>query len=339
MKFLPHSNGVQKLSMRRKLRPLEFVKLISVILVSVVAIGLASQWVLNFVGREKIKGRVDYTRVNDKRMDYILKGEGQYTVIFDGAIGTDLHQWEDVTNKLEDQGISSFVYNRQGYGLSDSGDRKTPTEQANDLKILLRKAGAPAPYILVGEEYGSLVMTEFFNNYSEDVAGIVLINPMENSKMISSEFKKSLFSIKMRRGFEKIGSGFGITSLLDTLGLSIDMSNYVDNLNDKNKEDFMIQRTKKAYNTAVYNETLNLYEGTQVGQATEMFKGKPYYLLGTLEQMSLKNLGDSKYTRTKEIKLDNIYSFISNDDDILESISYIVKEAQAIEKKNLKNNN
>lgn len=94
MKFLPYSNGVQKLNIKRKLKPIEVLKKVLVILGIILLIGFTYQRISNFIANERLKPRVDYARVNGNRYDYILKGEGECTVIFDGALGTTLTQWE-----------------------------------------------------------------------------------------------------------------------------------------------------------------------------------------------------------------------------------------------------
>ena len=54
-----------------------------------------------------------------------------------------LEEWNPIVDELKkNDNVRTFVYNRRGYGFSDSGSAgRTPEEQAKDLKILLRKAG------------------------------------------------------------------------------------------------------------------------------------------------------------------------------------------------------
>ena len=179
MKLLPYSNGLRKVSMKKNRTPKEIAKLILIILSIIFVIGFVYQKISNFITKETLRQRVDYTTVDDRRMDYRLEGEGNYTVVFDGGIGGNLEQWTPVVDELSDDNVSTFVYNRRGYGYSDSGPERTPEEQAQDLKILLRKAGAPEPYILVGEGYGSLVLTSFAEQFKDSVAGVMLINPLD----------------------------------------------------------------------------------------------------------------------------------------------------------------
>ena len=72
------------------------------------------------------------------------------------------------------------------------------------MKTLLKKAGASEPYILVGEEYGSLVTTNFISLYPNSVAGVVLVNPISEEKIKTNEFKESIKSEYYRSKFEKL---------------------------------------------------------------------------------------------------------------------------------------
>ena len=143
MKFLPYSNGVRKVSMKKHRSPKDNFKIAITIIVAILIIGIVTQSLVDFIDGERLKKRVNYTTVDELRMDYRVEGEGSYTIIFDGDIGTTLEEWTPIVEKLmEKDGVRTFVYNRQGYGYSDiSSSGRIPKEQARDLKILLRKAG------------------------------------------------------------------------------------------------------------------------------------------------------------------------------------------------------
>ncbi|MDZ5010626.1 alpha/beta hydrolase, partial [Clostridium perfringens] len=84
MKLLPHSNGVYKVNMKNKLKPKDIIRNVVVGIGILITIGFLYQRISNFVAKEKLKQRVDYARVDDKRLDYRMSGERKYTVIFDG---------------------------------------------------------------------------------------------------------------------------------------------------------------------------------------------------------------------------------------------------------------
>ncbi|MGL5085361.1 MAG: alpha/beta fold hydrolase, partial [Clostridium sp.] len=299
MKLLPNSNGLYKVNMKRKLKPIEIVKYTCVVIMSLILVGFIYQKGSNFVARETLKPKVDYTRINENRLDYILKGQGKYTIVFDGSLGGNLNQWTNITKEIAkgDDEVSTFVYNRRGYGFSDSGSLITPEEQAKDLKILLRKAGAPEPYILVGEEYGSLVLENYAKLYPETVAGAVIINPIIEEEIKSEEYIKANRFNKIRRKIENIGSHIGVTSLIDTLNIDVKLDGFEEKLTESQLEEFKSQRRRSNYTSAVYNELSYLMSGESNIQQDRIFSGKPYYLIAKDGQESLVKLGDEGLTK------------------------------------------
>ena len=74
MKLLPHSNGLYKVNMKKELNPKEKAKKIITIIISLLLVGFIFQRISNFISRETLKERVDYVRVDDKRLDYRIDG-------------------------------------------------------------------------------------------------------------------------------------------------------------------------------------------------------------------------------------------------------------------------
>ncbi|MGL5378698.1 alpha/beta fold hydrolase [Clostridium sp.] len=335
MKLLPHSNGVYKVNMRKKLSNKDIAKRILIFLGILLLIGFLYQRVSNFIAKETLKARVDYTRVDDKRLDYIVKGEGKYTVIFDGNIGGNLNQWSEICDELinEYDDITTFVYNRRGYGFSDGGSVRTPDQQAKDLKILLRKAGISGPYILVGEEYGSLVLTSFAEQFKDIVSGVVLIDPIIASNIKTEEYKSENRIELLRRKIEKIGASIGLTTLLDKLDLDAEIGDFEDNLNENATEEFKVHRTKSNYTSAVYNELKVLRDGSINDQVNGMLSGIPYYLIEKDGQESLEGLGDQELTKIYKTSKQGDFISLTEKDAIITGIRTVVKQANDIEKR------
>lgn len=340
MKLLPHSNGLYKVNMKEKLKPKELIKKTLSILIFLLLIGFIYQTISNFIAKETLKERVDYTRVNSKRVDFRLEGEGDFTIIFDGNIGTNLNQWNEICEKLQsDYGdVYTFTYNRRGYGFSDSGEALTPEEQAVELRSLLKKAGAPSPYILVGEEYGSLVLTEFAKKYSDLVSGVVLVNPIVEDVVNTKEYKKSTLLKRMRLSIEKYGSYVGFTKLLDELNLEISMDEFEEKLSEEDLKEFKVHRTKSSYTTAVNNEYKNLVENKINIQSEGVLSGKPYYLIANESQEQLAKLGDEDLTKLYTINNEyKIYS-MEQADRVITGIRHVIKKAKEIERIKKANN-
>ncbi|CDG02694.1 Putative hydrolase or acyltransferase of alpha/beta superfamily [Clostridium chauvoei JF4335] len=322
------------------MKPKDIIKRVLIILGIILLFGFIFQKVSNFIAKETLKDRVDYTRVDDKRLDYIVKGDGKYTVIFDGSIGGNLNQWNAVCDKLlsEYDDITVFVYNRRGYGFSDGGATRTPLDQANDLKILLRKAAAPSPYILVGEEYGSLILTNFAKEYKDTVAGVVLVNPLIEEQIKNKNFSKGIRFEKFRRKIEDFGSHIGLTTLLDKLNLDAKIKGFEDKIEGDELEEFKVHRTKSDYTSAVYNELGNITKGLSNSQEEGLFSGIPYYLIAKEGQESLQNLGDSALTKVYKTNCETNFISLEDPDSVIIGIRQVIKQVNDIERKNKKNN-
>jgi pimeloyl-ACP methyl ester carboxylesterase len=65
---------------------------------------------------------------------------------------------------------------------SDSVPQPTTAKDAvADLHALLRAAGEPGPYVLVGHSYGGLIVRLYASTYPEDVAGLVLVDALSEA--------------------------------------------------------------------------------------------------------------------------------------------------------------
>jgi pimeloyl-ACP methyl ester carboxylesterase len=110
---------------------------------------------------------------------YLLeKGSGSPTVLFEAGIAATNLNWFHIQEKVAGfTGTAS--YDRGGLGWSSPcRTARTPGNIAEELRGLLRCALIQPPYILVGHSFGGLVMRRFAELYSEDVAGVVLVDPM-----------------------------------------------------------------------------------------------------------------------------------------------------------------
>jgi pimeloyl-ACP methyl ester carboxylesterase len=110
---------------------------------------------------------------------YLLEeGSGGPTVLFEAGIGATNLNWRRIQ-----QAVSHFTgtasYDRSGLGWSSRcRTARTPGNIAVELHELLLRAGIKPPYILVGHSFGGLVMRRYALEYPEDVAGVVLVDPM-----------------------------------------------------------------------------------------------------------------------------------------------------------------
>ena len=110
---------------------------------------------------------------------YVLEaGSGEPTVLFEAGIGATNLNWRHIQQSVA-QFTSTAAYDRGGLGWSSPcRTARTPGNIAAELHEMLQRGGIKPPYILVGHSFGGLVMRRYALEYPEDVAGMVLVDPM-----------------------------------------------------------------------------------------------------------------------------------------------------------------
>jgi pimeloyl-ACP methyl ester carboxylesterase len=108
----------------------------------------------------------------------VEKGSGGPTVLFESGIAATNLNWSRIQEE-----VSGFThtasYDRGGLGWSSPASSvRTPANIAIELHAMLENAGIKPPYVLVGHSFGGLVVRRYALLYPEDVAGVVLVDPM-----------------------------------------------------------------------------------------------------------------------------------------------------------------
>jgi pimeloyl-ACP methyl ester carboxylesterase len=106
------------------------------------------------------------------------KGSTGPTVLFEAGIAATNLNWfhiQDIVSRFAD----TASYDRGGLGWSSPcRTARTPGNIAVELHDLLDRAQIKPPYILVGHSFGGLVMRRYALLFPEDVAGVLLVDPM-----------------------------------------------------------------------------------------------------------------------------------------------------------------
>jgi len=112
------------------------------------------------------------------RLYLLEKGSGGPTVLFESGIAATNLNWCRIQETVS-QFTHTASYDRGGLGWSSPATTaRTPANIAIELHTMLDEARIKPPYILVGHSFGGLVMRRFALLYPEDVAGVVLVDPM-----------------------------------------------------------------------------------------------------------------------------------------------------------------
>jgi pimeloyl-ACP methyl ester carboxylesterase len=113
-----------------------------------------------------------------RRLYIVEKGSGKPTVLFEAGIAATHLNWFHIQEPVS-RFASTVSYDRGGLGWSSPcRTPRTPANIAAELHLLLEGAGLEPPYILVGHSFGGLVMRRFALNFPNEVASILLVDPM-----------------------------------------------------------------------------------------------------------------------------------------------------------------
>jgi pimeloyl-ACP methyl ester carboxylesterase len=155
------------------------------------------------------------------RLYVVEKGTGGPAVLFEAGIAATNLNWHYIQENVA-RFTATASYDRSGLGWSSPCRTvRTPGNITTELHTMLRSAGIKPPYILVGHSFGGLVVRRYAVTYPEDVAGVVLLDPMRceewpplnptKQSMIDRGRRLSTFAIPIARfGLARLA----VTSLL-----------------------------------------------------------------------------------------------------------------------------
>ena len=115
--------------------------------------------------------------VGGHRIQVAEAGSAKVLVVFVSGLGEDWHTWDKVQPRVA--GFARTIsYDRAGIGGSDgvSGPRDVAV-LVDELRQTLYRAGHSPPFVLVGHSLGGAVIAEFARAHSDEVAGLVFVDP------------------------------------------------------------------------------------------------------------------------------------------------------------------
>ena len=106
------------------------------------------------------------------------QGQGSPTVLLESGLAASSLSWA-LVQPLVAEFTRVCSYDRAGFGWSfPSSKPRTVGNVTAELAMLLKNAGLPPPYILVGHSFGGLLVRAFAYLHPGDVAGMVLVDPV-----------------------------------------------------------------------------------------------------------------------------------------------------------------
>jgi pimeloyl-ACP methyl ester carboxylesterase len=119
--------------------------------------------------------------VGGHRLYLECAGSGSPAVVLEADIQRGASEWSAVFSRVA---AFSLVcsYDRLGHGRSDRTTEPSTGEQAvDDLRVVLAGGNVPAPYVLVGNGFGGLLVQLFAQRHPRDVAAVLVLDSDDDS--------------------------------------------------------------------------------------------------------------------------------------------------------------
>jgi pimeloyl-ACP methyl ester carboxylesterase len=127
-------------------------------------------------------------------------GQGNPTVILEAAnFGMSAH-WVRVQQQLA-KTTRVCAYDRAGMGWSEPGPEPRDARQiSSELHTLLKGASIEGPYVLVGHSYGGLYARMYAARYSDETAGVALVDSSHPEQFTRSPEGQAMYVNTRRMG-------------------------------------------------------------------------------------------------------------------------------------------
>jgi len=152
------------------------LKVLGIALVVVLILGVAYEQFGRRQDRKRLPQIGRSVDIGGRTLNIFCSGDGSPAVIFESPGAEPGLIWEPIETEIA-RFTRACWYDRAGVGWSDPGPYpRTSAAIAGDLHELLKRAGVPPPYVLVGSSFGGLNARVYNGRYPEEVAGMVLVD-------------------------------------------------------------------------------------------------------------------------------------------------------------------
>jgi pimeloyl-ACP methyl ester carboxylesterase len=120
--------------------------------------------------------------VDGRRMHVVESGAGSPVVVLESGIAASCLNWTNI--HAEAARLTRVCsYDRASLGWSDPARTPRLTSRLiHELRDLLKAANISGRYVLVGHSYGGMLVRAYAAKYPEEVAGLVLVDPLPASE-------------------------------------------------------------------------------------------------------------------------------------------------------------
>lgn len=152
---------------------------------ALIGVGFFYQWIGGHRDRVRFAGDGRWVTIGRRYKLYLVEkgsngpnGSAGPTVLFEAGIAATNLNWFHIQETVA-RFTGTASYDRGGLGWSSPcRTARTPSNIAVELHDMLQQARIKPPYVLVGHSFGGLVMRRYALLFPEDVAGVVLVDPM-----------------------------------------------------------------------------------------------------------------------------------------------------------------
>jgi pimeloyl-ACP methyl ester carboxylesterase len=140
--------------------------------------GVVSQAIGAARDRRTFAAPGNFARVGHHCLHYRCEGSGAPAVVLEAGIAASSLSWTRVQPEVA-QFTRACSYDRAGLAWSETAAApRTLTALVSELRSLLRQAGIPPPYVLVGHSFGGIVIRAFARTHPDEIAGLVFVDTL-----------------------------------------------------------------------------------------------------------------------------------------------------------------
>lgn len=149
---------------------------VGAVIVLVLLAGATYQGVSNALERRHYQRPGGLIDIGGLQLHLYCMGNGVPTVLLEGPAGGASVAWARVQPAIA-RVTRACSYDRAGLGWSERGDGAyDPMDVPVQLDTLMRHAGVPGPFVIVGHGLGAAFATLFASRFANESAGLVLVN-------------------------------------------------------------------------------------------------------------------------------------------------------------------
>lgn len=154
-----------------------------------------------------------FVEVLGQRFHLRESGDGRPAVILESGIGASSLNWTTIQSALSEF-TRVYSYDRAGLGWSDPATSpRTVWNAVEELHVLIAAAQISTPVVLVGHSFGGLLARCYASRYPDQVAGLVLLDPLVTSEWLAPSERLRRGAMLSRRGAILARLGFVRLSL------------------------------------------------------------------------------------------------------------------------------